>query len=114
MQLSPIPAETAAPLTWSEMVVLARSNSQLAPSWIARLKAEAEALAEYHRQGVSSERRINLEIAAACRGYLDVQGYPEANDYLDDLDFLLNDEGEPELTAGYVERISPSVFGSYR
>lgn len=105
VQLAQAQAEAIAvakvPLSWGDLVALARSNHVLGIHWITRLRDEAVQLADH-------------DIAREAQGYLDTHEYPEdARQYLDELDSYLFPDPDP-LQDQFIERISPSVFGGYR
>lgn len=98
-------------LSWSDLIVLARSNHELGKHWITRLRDEAKALADRR----FADWRINEAIANAAQACLDTWSEPaDAVQHLDELDALIIGDDEPEPRVAPVERLSPAVFGGYR
>ncbi len=74
------------PLSWGDLVALARSNHVLGIHWITRLRDEAQDLAAKRY----ADWRAQNAIAQAAQGYIDVHQYPEdARLYLEELDALI-------------------------
>ncbi len=77
---------TAAPLSWGDLVALARSNHVLGIHWITRLRDEAQDLAAKRYADWQAQRAI----ASVAQNAIDVWEYPDdARMYLEELDALI-------------------------